>query len=75
MKKRTFKLNQLLKPYVHRKDITVLERELLPKHDYVLWVKLDSFQRNLYNLFLCRYGEFEGKKSVLAVFEVSRIFL
>ena len=48
MKKKTYSLNKRLKLLVDRKDISILERDLPAKREFVLTLKMTGFQKHLY---------------------------
>lgn len=52
MKKRSYVLHKKLLPIVDRKDITTLERDLPPKREFVISVRMTDFQKYLYKHFL-----------------------
>ncbi|GAB5367798.1 hypothetical protein AAMO2058_001262300 [Amorphochlora amoebiformis] len=52
MRKRAFALNDALKGFVHRRDYSDIEKELPPKHDYSIFVRLSPVQKALYKAFL-----------------------
>eukprot|EP00301_Raphidiophrys_heterophryoidea_P001818 c10860_g1_i2.p1 GENE.c10860_g1_i2~~c10860_g1_i2.p1 ORF type:complete len:1292 (+),score=397.52 c10860_g1_i2:97-3972(+) len=52
MKKRAFVLHRLLESVIHRCGYEVLQRDLPPKYEYVLLVRLSPLQRRLYNHYL-----------------------
>ena len=74
MKKRAFILLKELEPFVHRRDQKILQRDLPPKHEYVVFCPLTSLQKKAYKCFResyvnCDASEFHGSvrssKSVL----------
>ena len=52
MKKKTYSLNKRLKLLVDRKDISILERDLPAKREFVLTLKMTGFQKHLYRYIL-----------------------
>ena len=48
MKKKTYSLNKRLKLLADRKDISILERDLPAKREFVLTLKMTGFQKHLY---------------------------
>ena len=55
MKKKTYSLNKRLKLLVDRKDISVLERDLPAKREFVLTLKMTGFQKHLYRYLVYIY--------------------
>ena len=52
MKKKTYLLNRLLSGLVHRKGFEVLARDLHPKQEFVILVRLSRVQRAIYEEYL-----------------------
>ena len=52
MKNRAFVLNKKLRPIVDRKDITELAKDLPPKREFVVSIRMTKFQKFLYTAFL-----------------------
>ena len=52
MKKRTYLLNKRLKPIIDRKDLTELAKDLKPKREFVISIKMSPFQKFLYKKFM-----------------------
>lgn len=50
MKRRSHVLHKLLDACVHRADVSVLQPLLMPKHEYVVYVRLTDFQIKLYKV-------------------------
>ena len=64
MKKRVSVLHKKLKVFVDRKDITVLETFLPPKHEFVVSIKMTDFQTFLYSTFLMQLHEMTESGSI-----------
>jgi SNF2 family DNA or RNA helicase len=54
MKKRTHVLYRKLTPIVHRKDNSELRNALNPKREFILSIKMTSFQKFLYKYYLSK---------------------
>eukprot|EP01062_Namystynia_karyoxenos_P025131 TRINITY_DN19859_c1_g2_i1.p1 TRINITY_DN19859_c1_g2~~TRINITY_DN19859_c1_g2_i1.p1 ORF type:complete len:806 (+),score=232.06 TRINITY_DN19859_c1_g2_i1:73-2418(+) len=52
MRSRAYILQRELRPFVHRRDQTILKRDLPPKAEYVIFCPLSPFQRGLHQRFL-----------------------
>ena len=52
MKRRSTVLHKRLKPFVDRKDITILAADLPPKREFVVTIKMTDFQIFLYSTFI-----------------------
>jgi transcriptional regulator ATRX len=57
MRKRAYMLHKKLKPIVDRKDLTELEKTLLPKREFSVLIKMSEFQGFMYKTFLARLIE------------------
>lgn len=51
MKQRIFLLTEEMKPFLHRKDQSILKIELPPKHEYIISLNTTAFQTDLYEKF------------------------
>ncbi|EDV24598.1 uncharacterized protein TRIADDRAFT_25002 [Trichoplax adhaerens] len=56
MKKRTYVLNLKVKAFVQRYDYDVLESELPPKHEYVIYIRMSRKQCELYKSYLEKFA-------------------
>ena len=52
MKQRVHVLQDLIKPFVHRRDFHILTSELPPRREYAIYVRMSPLQRSLYRQFL-----------------------
>ena len=52
MRRRTHALHKKLRRVIQRRDHTVLEQELVPKKEFVLFVRLSELQKRLYSSYL-----------------------
>ena len=52
MKRRTYALYKKLREVIHRCDHTVLEKELPPKKEYIVFLRLNELQKSLYAAYL-----------------------
>lgn len=50
MKRRSYILHKLLDGCIHRADVSILEPLLLPKYEYVVYVRLNGLQVKLYKV-------------------------
>lgn len=57
MKKRIHVLFKRLQPIVDRKDATQLQKELMPKREFIVSIRMTEFQKFLYRLFLAKLKE------------------
>ena len=67
MKKRVHVLHNLLDGCVQRKDYGVIKKQLLPKYEYVLSVRLSEAQINLYRSYLV------GQRSIMNTDTIGKI--
>jgi hypothetical protein len=65
MKNRTHMLNKKLLPIVDRKDTRVLEKDLEPKREFVISIRMTPFQRYLYKKFVTLLSELDTNKKLL----------
>ncbi|XP_078494197.1 uncharacterized protein LOC778547 isoform X2 [Ciona intestinalis] len=67
MKKRSHVLHELLAGCVQRKDVNCLREQLMPKHEYVLFVRLTPVQIRLYEQYLSTFqcGDVGNRKGQL----------
>ena len=59
-RKRLYVLVGLLDDYVLRKDASLLERDMPPKHEFVIECRLSPLQEDLYRTFLSVCHEYKG---------------
>eukprot|EP01064_Diplonema_japonicum_P005012 TRINITY_DN13325_c0_g1_i1.p1 TRINITY_DN13325_c0_g1~~TRINITY_DN13325_c0_g1_i1.p1 ORF type:complete len:913 (+),score=173.95 TRINITY_DN13325_c0_g1_i1:95-2833(+) len=60
MRKRAFILQQELTPFVHRKDQTILQKDLPKKEEFVVFCPLSNIQREAFTWFRTAYQECPG---------------
>ena len=64
MKKRAFVLHKKLMPLIDRRDLSTLAKDLKPKREFVLSIKMSDFQSFMYKQFLLRLSESNTSKKV-----------
>ena len=64
MKKRAFVLHKKLMPLIDRKDLSTLAKDLKPKREFVVSIKMSDFQQFMYKQFLLRLSESQTNKKV-----------
>lgn len=67
MKQRTHILNKKLTPIVDRKDMRTLEKDLQPKREFTICIRMTTFQQYLYKYFLTLLDQFSNKTQRLLV--------
>jgi len=67
MKARAFMLNKKLLPMVDRKDISVLQRDLPAKREFVITLHMTPLQQFLYKVFLSKLDK--GGKMLFAAYQ------
>eukprot|EP01032_Pedospumella_encystans_P011253 gene11253-13095_t len=65
MKHRTHLLFKKLTPVVHRRDMSVLEADLLPKREFVISVKMTTVQCYMYKYFINLLSNLATNKKLL----------
>ncbi len=65
MKQRTHLLFKKLTPVVHRRDMSVLEADLLPKREFVISIKMTKVQCYMYKYFINLLSNLATKKKLL----------
>jgi hypothetical protein len=65
MRKRTFLLNKRLQGVIHRRGVSLLEVDLAPKREFVLFVRLSPLQKHLYAKFLTSVARTTTANSML----------
>jgi SNF2 family DNA or RNA helicase len=65
MKRRSFLLSEEMKKFVHRKDQSILKKDLPSKHEYVVYIPLSPFQKLLYQQFLEQLNVLSEKPNIL----------
>ena len=68
MKRRAFVLHKKLIPHIDRKDISTLAKDLKPKREFVVSIKMSEFQKFMYKTFLSRLSESNSNKKVYNLF-------
>ncbi|RYH31189.1 hypothetical protein EON65_03225 [archaeon] len=69
MKKRIHVLYKRLQPIVDRKDASELQRELNPKREFIVSIKMTEFQKFLYRLFLAKLKECKVKSLLFKAYQ------
>ena len=67
MKRRAFILHKKLTPIIDRKDLSTLARDLKPKREFVVSIKMSEFQQFMYKKFLSKLSESETSKKVIII--------
>jgi transcriptional regulator ATRX len=70
MKNRAYVLHKKLKPIIDRRDLSVLMKDLKPKREFVVTLKMTVFQQFLYKQFLSRLNKSDTKKKIFAAYQV-----
>lgn len=65
MKQRSFVLHKKLQVIVHRRDLSVLSRDLPPKRLFVVSLRMSPLQTFLYRVFLDKVARKANGRSVL----------
>ena len=64
MKNRAYILHKKLKPIIDRKEVSTLAKDLKPKREFVVSIKMTEFQQFMYKKFLSKLSETEKAKKV-----------
>lgn len=68
MKRRSYLLTSEMKNFVHRKDQSVLKDALPPKHELVIYIRINKFQKKLYRRFLRAHENLQNEKQKILYF-------